>query len=70
MMAPRAGSNILPCSRDSPKTRANPCSQAALGEITGEACAHGQQCILQRKTWETAAASSYVGLTLIKWVTR
>lgn len=36
----------------------------------GEACAHGQQCLLQRKTWETAAASSHVGLTLIKWVTR
>lgn len=30
----------------------------------------GQQCLLQRKTWETAPASSHVGLTLIKWVTR
>lgn len=37
-------------------------------ETAADACTHGQQRILQRKTWETASASDHVGFTVLRWV--
>lgn len=66
-MHPRkAARRLSPCSGDGPESGADPRGQAAPGETTGEACTRGQQCILQRKTWQTASASDRMGFTVLK----
>lgn len=50
------------------KIKGNLCGQAMPGETVVDARTHGQQCVLQRKAWETASASNRVGFTVLKWV--